>query len=610
MSNATTMSGARTFNSFTDYTKLDRNRERNVIFYGRVSTEHEAQLSALENQMQWYSDQCKYHPNWNVIGKYIDEGITGTQAKKRPAFLKMIEDAKSGKFDLIVTREVCRFARNTVDTLEFTRQLKNIGVEVFFVEDNIWTMDGDGELRLSLMATLAQEESRKVSERVKAGQKISRDNGVLYGNGNILGYDRKAGETYTVNPEQAETVRMIFDLYEQGLGGAKIAKALTEQKRKNSSGCVRWDISYITRVISNATYKGCVCYNKSRSNNYLDQKRINNRDRDSYIYEKGDFEAIISEEQWERCNELLAKRRIICEDKFGNLTANGYNPSADLWQRKLRCTCGSKFRKNIYHKHDDGSKTFCYICYNKLNHGNAANRKKAGLETEGYCDQKAVLQWKMDMMCEFIFDEHWKNRAQDMQTVLEYIKKYYVEDEIVPNIVYNKYIDAEIEKLEGKLDGLIDMRAEGEITRDEYNRKRAEYEGQIKEQNEKKNAQNDVPTKLSNTLDLEGILAAMKDISENSSSEISHDFMDKIISSVVPCGNGIYEWHLLSSSEAETQINLGVKGRANSKERPYVYLYGEEADNSASDLHIINFDYLHRFLHRLQSRTKNKQSFA
>lgn len=153
MTNTTTMSGTKNFNSFMGYTKLDRNRTRTVVFYGRVSTEHEAQLSALENQMQWYNDQAKYHPNWNVIDKYIDEGITGTQAKKRPSFLRMIEDAKSGKFDLIVTREVCRFARNTVDTLNFTRELKNIGVEVYFVEDNIWTMDGDGELRLSLMAS-------------------------------------------------------------------------------------------------------------------------------------------------------------------------------------------------------------------------------------------------------------------------------------------------------------------------------------------------------------------------------------------------------------------------------------------------------------------------
>ena len=188
-------SGATQFNMFNI---LDKNRKRQMVFYGRVSTEHEAQLSALQNQMQWYDEQLKYHSNWELVDRYIDEGITGTQAKKRPAFLRMIEDAKVGKFDLIVTREVCRFARNTVDTLIYTRELKNkYGIEVYFVEDNIWTMDGDGELRLTIMATLAQEESRKTSERVKAGQKISRDNGVLYGSGNILGYDR-VGNTYVI----------------------------------------------------------------------------------------------------------------------------------------------------------------------------------------------------------------------------------------------------------------------------------------------------------------------------------------------------------------------------------------------------------------------------
>lgn len=179
--------------------KQERNRQRTVVFYGRVSTEHEAQISALDNQLQWYDNQAKQHNNWNVIDKYIDEGITGTQTKKIPSFLQMIEDARQGKFDLIVTREVCRFARNTVDTLTFTRELKNLGIEVYFVEDDIWTMDGDGELRLTLMATLAQDESRKISERVHAGQYISRENGVLYGNGNLLGYDR-VGSTYVINP--------------------------------------------------------------------------------------------------------------------------------------------------------------------------------------------------------------------------------------------------------------------------------------------------------------------------------------------------------------------------------------------------------------------------
>lgn len=242
-----------------DIILADRERERTIVYYGRVSTEHEAQLSALENQLQWYDDQSKYHPNWKVLRKYIDEGITGTQAKKRPAFLKMLEDAKNGQFDLIVTREVCRFARNTVDTLVTTRELKKIGVEVYFVEDNIWTMDGDGELRLTIMATLAQEESRKTSERVRAGQKISRDNGVLYGNGNILGYDR-VGDTYVINEEQAETVRLIYNLYSQGLGFKKIINELVSQHRKDSYGLVRWECTKISRILHNATYKGYMGY--------------------------------------------------------------------------------------------------------------------------------------------------------------------------------------------------------------------------------------------------------------------------------------------------------------------------------------------------------------
>lgn len=196
------------------------NNLRRVAIYGRVSTEHEAQLSAFENQQAWYDDLTARHPEWSVVERYFDRGITGTAAKKRPAFLKMLADAKDGMFDLIVTREVCRFARNTVDTLSITRDLKRLGVEVYFVNDNIRTMDGDGELRLSIMATLAQEESRKISECVRAGQAVSREKGVLYGNGNILGYDRVNG-TYVINPEQALTVRKTFELYAAGLGYKK-----------------------------------------------------------------------------------------------------------------------------------------------------------------------------------------------------------------------------------------------------------------------------------------------------------------------------------------------------------------------------------------------------
>ena len=183
------------------------NEYRKAAIYARVSTEHEEQLSALANQKDWYKPILEQHPEWDIVEMYVDEGVTGTSAKKRKNFMRMIADAERGKFDLILTREVSRFARNTVDTLQYTRSLKAKGVEVFFINDNIKTFDGDGELRLTIMATLAQDESRKTSIRVKAGQQTSMENGVIYGNGIILGYD-KVGKKIVINSEQAKTVRM------------------------------------------------------------------------------------------------------------------------------------------------------------------------------------------------------------------------------------------------------------------------------------------------------------------------------------------------------------------------------------------------------------------
>lgn len=408
----------------------DKNRERQVVFYGRVSTEHEAQLSALENQMQWYADQAKYHSNWNVLDKYIDEGITGTQAKKRPAFLQMIEDAKAGLFDLIVTREVCRFARNTVDTLVTTRMLKNIGVEVYFVEDNIWTMDGDGELRLTIMATLAQEESRKVSERVRAGQHISRTKGTIYGNGNILGYDRVGG-TYVINEEQAETVRMIYDMYlKDDMGATRIANELCRRRRLAASGEVKWTASNVGRVLSNPTYMGYMAYGKSFSNNYLEQKRINNHNSETYMLVKADFEPIVSEEEWYEVEKIRKRRRgeLVCPRKrktpFGEETiTKPIRESHDIWNKRLRCTCGHTFRKNRWHKNKYKETSYGYQCYNQLNNGSARKRAKQGLSTEGYCNVQMVADWKLEVMCKILMEEIWTNRKDAIWKVEQILKE-------------------------------------------------------------------------------------------------------------------------------------------------------------------------------------------
>ena len=175
--------------------------------------------------------------------------------------MKMIRDAKAHKFNMIITREVSRFARNTVDTLQYTRMLKELGVEVFFINDNIKTFDGDGELRLTIMATLAQDESRKTSIRVKAGQQTSMDNGVVYGTGNILGYDR-VGKDMVINPEQAKTVRMIFDMYLDGMGLKSIKYELESRGRLTAMGKTQWFESVISKVLRNSFYCGIMTYHK------------------------------------------------------------------------------------------------------------------------------------------------------------------------------------------------------------------------------------------------------------------------------------------------------------------------------------------------------------
>lgn len=459
----------------TNVSTFDRNRQRSVVFYGRVSTEHEAQLSALENQMQWYEDQAKYHPNWTVLKSYIDRGITGTQAKKRPAFMEMLNDAKQKKFDLIVTREVCRFARNTVDTLVVTRELKNYGIEVYFVEDNIWTMDNDGELRLTIMATLAQEESRKTSERVRAGQKISRDNGVLYGNGNILGYDR-LGDTYIINEDQAETVRIIYDLYLKGNGFNKIVNELVRLKRKDSSGLVRWDATKVSRILHNATYKGYQGYYKSHKNNHLDQKTIINRDEDTYLYVKGRFTPIISEEVWDKCKALRESKLTLRKTQEGKLERTGTRTSEDIWAKRLICRCGHRMRKDRWHVNKTGL-TYGYKCYNVLNNGSKQTRIDAGLDADKYCDMGTIADWKFDLMLRELLKALNLNNDDLIKKAYNQFENSYTKETKEARELRDA--EAKLRKIRIKLENLTEMRVNGEIDKQEYSSLKAKINGEM-----------------------------------------------------------------------------------------------------------------------------------
>lgn len=455
--------------------------KRRVVIYARVSTEHEAQISALENQVQYYDELLGRHPEWELVERYIDEGITGTSINKREGFLRMMQDAKERRFDLIVTREVSRFARNTVDTLQQTRILKTYGVEVWFTEDNIWTLnDEDGELRLSIMATLAQNESKKISQRVKAGQMISFKNGVLYGNGNILGYDRVDGNL-VINKEQAETVKRIFELYLDGNGVRKIQDIMEQEGRKTASGLTRWQAGNINRVLGNSFYYGRIEYRKQYVPDYLTQKKINNHGEIEKIYVEGSHEAIITPEVFDEAQRLKEKRSTVKKDEHGNIIRKGQSPCKNVWAAKCRCTCGHAMNRRLAHKSKTGDTSFIFQCYGQLRTGIPAMRLKRGLDIEGICDNTTFMQWRLDIMADFIFKKLVTNRQAIYDEAIamagDLLEVRMTDGSSDKDKVENNI--KQINKLKKQIAVLVDMCTEGDISREVFRQKKQKLEDQI-----------------------------------------------------------------------------------------------------------------------------------
>lgn len=437
----------------------------NVAIYGRVSTEHEEQMSAMENQCAWYESIAQNHNEWNVVERYYDKGITGTAAQKRPAFMQMLDDARAGKFKLIITREVCRFARNTVDTLSITRELKRLGVGVYFIQDGINTLDNDGELRLSIMSTLAQEESRKISERVLAGQKVSRQKGVLYGNGNILGY-RRENETYVIEPEQAYMVRKIFELYASGLGYKKICAELTRLGCKNAHDEVSWKVDRIGRILRNATYKGYIGYNKSHSDGYLTQKRVNHKEED-FQYIKGDFEAIVPESLWDQCAEIRSRKSAAQIDENGHMRKFGSQEPQGVWKQKLRCSCGSSFRKYLWHVNENGTRTYGYECYRQKRNVSVSFLKKNHLDVTDICQTKSIPSWQLELMAKKVFEYVWKDQKDAVLLACKMLEDCNRQECRDKNTVSESLLKRSA-MLQKKQAGLREMCALGDISREVF----------------------------------------------------------------------------------------------------------------------------------------------
>ncbi len=308
-----------------------------VAAYCRVSTDKEDQANSFESQQKYFRTCIDRNPDWELQEIYADEGLSGTSTKKRKRFNQMIAAARSGKIDLIITKEVSRFARNTVDTLEYTRELRKRGVGVQFLLDNINTMDSDGELRLTIMSSMAQDESRKTSERVKWGQTRRMEQGVVFG-GSLLGYDVKEGHM-TVNPEGAKVVRTIFRKYlEERKGCPTIAKELRAEGILSSRGNLKWSGATVMKLLRNEKYCGDLIQKKTYTPDFLSHDKKYNKGQEEFVVLRDHHEAIINRETWESVQRELTRR------SHHNQTGDNGHGNRYPLSGKIKCgNCGSSF---------------------------------------------------------------------------------------------------------------------------------------------------------------------------------------------------------------------------------------------------------------------------
>lgn len=398
------------------------------------------------------------------MGYYIDEGISGTNTKKRKEFNHMIECAKNGDFDLIITKEISRFARNTLDSIFYTRDLKKHGVGVIFLNDNINTLDSDAELRLAIMSSIAQEESRKTSERVKWGQKRQMEQGVVFGR-SMLGYDVKNGKM-TINEEGAKIVRLIFHKFvDEGKGTHVIARELREEGIKPMR-VKEWQNTVILRILRNEKYCGDLVQKKTYTPDFLSHEKKYNRGQEEFVIIKDHHKPIISRELFEKANCILNEKSLSQKDKAKY--SNRYPFSG-----KIKCgRCGASYVAR-YKTRKDGSKYKAWRCYESVNHG------KPHIDKEGNqvgCSGESIRNEDAINLLYLVCRELKINRQKVALNLIKIINAVVQMDftEISANTLLEK-----IEEIRKKHTGLIDLYTSGDIDKSEFTALKAKYDKDI-----------------------------------------------------------------------------------------------------------------------------------
>lgn len=434
-----------------------------VAAYARVSTEKDDQANSLASQKTYFANYISNQSNMELSKVYFDEGISGTQTRKRAGFNQMIQDALGEKFNLILTKEVSRFARNTVDILSYTRKLKEAGVGVIFTIDNIDTRDSDGELRLTIMASLAQEESRKISERVKWGQQRRMEQGVVFGR-DMLGYTVKNG-ILSINLEEVPVVKAIFHKYtNEGKGTHVIARELIEEGLRPKRISL-WSNTVILRALRNEKYVGDLCQKKTFTPDYLTHKKKYNRGDEEKIYIKDHHEAIIDRDLWNRTQAELKRRSP--SDLQKSRHSNRYWCSG-----KICCgECDSRFVSRTKKLTTGTYKA--WRCYRAANHGILkmdADGKEIGCNNNSINERAllACMKYCVNLICQ--------NRKQLRREILSDIQAICGEqDTAIDEDKIRQKIDAIEEKKRKSFDAML----EGMLTKEDLKKQTEWYDDEL-----------------------------------------------------------------------------------------------------------------------------------
>ncbi|WP_334336236.1 recombinase family protein [Candidatus Merdisoma sp. JLR.KK011] len=438
--------------------------KKKVAAYCRVSTDNDDQANSFESQQRYFRQYIERNPDWELYAIFADEGISGTNTKKRKEFNRMIACAKNGDFDLIITKEISRFARNTLDSIFYTRDLKKHGVGVIFLNDNINTLDGDAELRLAIMSSIAQEESRKTSERVKWGQKRQMEQGVVFGR-SMLGYDVKDGKM-TINEDGAKIVRLIFRKFvDEGKGTHVIARELREEGI-NPMRVKEWSNTVILRVIRNEKYCGDLVQKKTYTPDFLSHEKKYNRGQEEFVILKDHHEPIISRELFDKANRILDAKSLSQEGKAKH--SNRYPFSG-----KIKCgRCGASYVAR-YKTRKDGSQYKAWRCFEGAKHG-SPHIDKAGNQVG--CSGTSIRNEEAIHIMYLVCKQLTIDRQKIADNLIKTIQKVISLDMTGAD---TNTLEDKIEAAQKKRTDLIDLYTSGDIDRDEFTALRAKYDAEI-----------------------------------------------------------------------------------------------------------------------------------